>query len=135
MVSERGMILDSSAIIAILLCEPQATNLMRRMHTAPILAVAAPTLLQSAMVLSSRIPGDTRQILNEFLREFEVEVIAFSRDHHDAAVDAFYRFGKGRHPAALNFGDCMSYAAASLSGLPLLFVGDDFSKTDLQTVG
>jgi ribonuclease VapC len=131
MASDRGMILDSSAILAILLGEPQASNLMHRMHTAPVLAVAAPTLLESAMVLSSRIPGDTRQILNEFVREFEVEVIAFSRDHFDAAADAFFRFGKGRHPAALNFGDCLSYAAASLSGLPLLFVGDDFSKTNI----
>ena len=125
------MILDSSAILALLLGEPHAARLMRRMHTASILAVAAPTLLETAMVLSGRLPGDTRQLLNEFVREFEIEVIGFSREHFDVAADAFYRYGKGRHPAALNFGDCMSYAAARLSGLPLLFVGDDFPQTDM----
>ena len=126
------MILDSSAILAILLGEPQAVHLMQRMQRAPLLAIAAPTLLETAMVISRRVTGDSRQILNDFVREFEVEVIPFTREHYDAAIDAFSRFGKGRHPAALNFGDCMTYAAVRLSGLPLLFVGDDFSRTDIE---
>jgi len=69
--------------------------------------------------------------LNEFLREAEVEVIPFTRDHYDVALDAFARFGRGRHAAGLNFGDCLTYAVARISGMPLLFTGGDFSKTDL----
>lgn len=61
-----------------------------------------------------------------------MEVIPLTADHYRVAVDAFLRFGKGRHPAALNFGDCLTYAVASLAGMPPLFVGDDFSRTDLR---
>jgi ribonuclease VapC len=61
------------------------------------------------------------------------EIIDFSEDHYEAALSAFLRFGKGRHPASLNFGDCMSYALASVSGLPLLYAGTDFSRTDIQS--
>ena len=125
------MILDSSAVVSILIGEPEAARLLQSMAEAPILAIAAPTLLESTLVLAKFFRGDARAIVNEFVREFQVEVIPFSREHGDAAADAFYRFGKGRHPAGLNFGDCMSYAAARLSGLPLLFIGDDFPKTDL----
>jgi ribonuclease VapC len=83
------------------------------------------------MVLGSRLGRDARPLVNEFLREAEVEVVPFGRDHYEIAVDAFRRYGKGRHAAGLNFGDCLTYALARLSGLPLLFTGDDFSQTDL----
>ncbi len=125
------MILDSSAIIAVILAEPGHQNLLRRMGEAPILAVGAPTLVETALVLSSRLKRDARPILSEFLREADVEVVPFTEEHFQAAVDAFLRYGKGRHAAALNFGDCLGYAAASVSGLPLLFTGGDFSRTDL----
>jgi ribonuclease VapC len=75
---------------------------------------------------------DPRPQLSRFLREMEVEVIPFTAEHYEVAVDAFERFGKGRHPAALNFGDCLTYAVARLSGLPLLFTGEDFARTDLR---
>ena len=90
-------------------------------------------MLETAMVLSSRLGKDPRPVLNGFLRKMDVEVIPFTAEHYEAAVDAFERFGKGRHPAALNFGDCLSYAAAHLSGLPLLYTGNDFARTDLAT--
>lgn len=83
------------------------------------------------MVLSCRLQRDARPLIEGFLREAEVEVIPFTREHYEVALDAFRRYGKGRHPAALNFGDCLTYAVASLSGLPLLYTGDGFSKTDL----
>ena len=85
------------------------------------------------MVLSSRLGRDPRQQLAGFLREMEVEVIPFTAEHYEVAMDAFERFGKGRHPAALNFGDCLTYAVARLSGLPLLYTGNDFARTDLAT--
>jgi ribonuclease VapC len=125
------VILDSSAILAVILTEPGYERILRRVYDAPIAAVGAPTVLEAAMVLSSRLGLDARPILNEFLRAAEVEVISFTRDHYEVAVDAFQRYGKGRHPARLNFGDSLTYAVARVSGAPLLFTGDDFSKTDL----
>lgn len=83
------------------------------------------------MVLSSRLGEDSRRLLDDFLQEMDVEVIPFTAQHYEVAVDAFERFGKGRHPAALNFGDCLTYAVARLSGLPLLYTGEDFARTDL----
>jgi ribonuclease VapC len=88
-------------------------------------------LLETAMVLSSRLGKDPRPVLNGLLRKMEVEVIPFTAEHYEVAMDAFERFGKGRHPAALNFGDCLTYAVARLSGLPLLYTGNDFARTDL----
>ena len=125
------MILDSSAIVAVILAEPGHETILERISAASALGVGAPTLVEAAMVLSSRLGRDARPLLNEFLREAEVETIPFTADHWNSALEAFLRYGKGRHPAALNFGDCLTYAVASLSGLPLLFAGDDFSKTDL----
>ena len=71
-------------------------------------------------------------MLSEFLQEFEVSLVPFGEDHWREAASAFKRFGKGRHPASLNLGDCMAYATAKVAGLPLLFVGNDFPKTDLD---
>lgn len=125
------MILDASAILAMILAEPGSQDLIRRVGESPVIAVGAPTLVETAMVLSSRLRRDARPLLNEFLREAEVEVIPFTRDHYEVAMDAFARYGRGRHAAGLNFGDCLTYAVARISGMPLLFTGRDFSKTDL----
>ena len=84
------------------------------------------------MVLTGRVRGKPLLALREFLRAAEAEVIPFSEDHSRVALQAYLRFGKGRHPAALNFGDCLCYATASLARQPLLFVGGDFSKTDIE---
>lgn len=83
------------------------------------------------MVLSVRLAQDARPLLFAFLRRLEAEVVAFNEEHLDAATTAFLRFGRGRHPAALNFGDCMAYAVASVAGMPLLFTGEDFTRTDI----
>ncbi len=69
--------------------------------------------------------------LERFIAAIGAEIIPFTRDHLNVAMDAFLRFGRGRHPAALNFGDCMSYAVARLAGMPLLYTGADFAKTDI----
>ena len=129
------MILDSSAIVSVILAEPGKERILERIAGASIVAVGAPTLVETAMVLSSRIGRDARPLLGDFLREMEVEVVPFGVEHWEAAVDAFLRFGKGRHAAGFNFGDCLTYAVARLSGLPLLFTGEDFSQTDLPAAG
>jgi len=127
------MILDSSAIVSIIREEAGYQALALRASSAPLLAVGAPTLLEAAMVLSSRLRMDPRPLLSDFLGGLAVRVIPFTEEHYEIAVDAFERYGKGRHPASLNFGDCMTYAVAKLSGLPLLYAGDDFSQTDLAS--
>jgi ribonuclease VapC len=125
------MVLDSSAIVAIHLRESGHERLIDRIDAAEVIVVGAPTLLESVMVLTARLGHDARPMLFAFLRRLEAEVVPFNQEHMDAAATAFIRFGRGRHPAALNFGDCMSYAVASVAGMPLLFIGEDFSRTDI----
>ena len=125
------MVLDTSAIVAIHLREPGHERLIDRIDAAEVVVVGVPTLLETAMVLTARLGQDARPMVFAFLRRLEAEVVPFNEEHLDAAITAFIRFGRGRHPAALNFGDCMSYAVASVAGMPLLFTGEDFSRTDI----
>ena len=115
-----------------MLAETGHKTVLDKIVSSAVVAVSAPTVVEAAMVLSSRLGRDVRPELNEFLRQAEVEVIPFTDEHVSLATDAFLRYGKGRHPAALNFGDCLAYAAAALSASPLLFAGKDFSRTDIQ---
>jgi len=125
------VIIDTSAIVSILLKEPENERLIERLVGDPRPAVSSATLTETGIVLSARLKEDARGLLARFLREAEIDVVPFGESHYSAAVDAWLRFGKGRHPAALNFGDCMSYATAALAGESLLCVGEDFAKTDL----
>jgi len=83
------------------------------------------------MVAIGRFGGEGETLLEQFLEDWKVDVLPFEENHWRVADDAFIRYGKGRHPAALNYGDCMAYASARLAGMPLLFVGNDFAKTDI----
>ena len=125
------MVLDSSAIVAIHLREPGHEQLIDKIDAAEVVVVGVPTLLETAMVLTARLRQDARPMMFAFLRRVEAEVIPFNEEHLDAAATAFIRFGRGRHPAALNFGDCMSYAVASVAGMPLLSTGEDFRSTGI----
>jgi ribonuclease VapC len=126
------MILDTSAIVAILFREPGCDMLLDKLDGAPSPAVGVPTLTEAAIVVSSRIKHDARALIARFLMEGSIATVPFGEDHYGAAVDAWLRYGKGRHRAALNLGDCMSYATAKLSSQPLLCTGDNFFHTDLQ---
>jgi ribonuclease VapC len=126
------LILDSSAILAALLEEPGYGGILDRISSAQSVGLGAPTFVETAIVLSSKLRRDARSQLNEFLRAAEAELIPLGPEHVDAAVDAFLRYGKGRHPAALNFGDCLTYAIAAVASVPLLFTGNDFTKTDIE---
>ena len=125
------MVLDSSAIVAIHLKEPGHERLIEAIDRAEVVVAGIPTLLETAMVLTARLGQDARPILAAFLRRIEAEAVPFNDDHLDAATTAYLRFGRGRHPAALNFGDCMAYAVAAVAGMPLLFTGEDFARTDI----
>jgi len=125
------MIVDTSALVAIVIEEPGYERLLEKANTANVTLVGAPLAFEAAMVLSARVGRDARSTLHGLLRSISAEIVPFSEEHYEAAISAFLRYGKGRHPAGLNFGDCMSYAFARMSGLPLLYIGDDFSKTDI----
>jgi ribonuclease VapC len=126
------VILDSSAVIAVLLAEPDHETIVDRLAQAPQVAIGAPTLTECGIVLSARLGALGQTLLGRFVQEAALTIIPFGPDHWVAAVDAYLRFGKGRHPAALNFGDCMSYATAQLANAPLLCLGNDFMQTDLR---
>jgi ribonuclease VapC len=126
------VILDTSVVVAIALREPGYEALVAKLRSADTLGIGAPTLTEAGMVLSTRLGVEPQALLDRFLRDFRVVPVTFGDPHWREALEAFRRFGKGRHPAALNFGDCLSYAAARLAGHPLLFVGDDFSRTDIE---
>lgn len=127
------MVVDSSALVSILLEEPGHQRLFDKAAKAELTIVGAPAALETVMVMSGRSDSDPRFLLASLLRTMGVEIVPFTEQHYEAAVSAFLRYGKGRHPAGLNFGDCMSYAFARVSGLPLLYTGNDFSKTDVRS--
>lgn len=126
------MILDSSAIVAVLLGEPEQADLVELIGATPAPGVGAPTLAETGIVLTARLRERGRTLLERFLQESGSVVIPFDENHYGAAIEAFGRYGKGRHPAQLNFGDCLTYAVARLAGEPLLAIGDDFTHTDLE---
>jgi ribonuclease VapC len=128
------VIVDSSAVLAILLREPSWRPLLETIVAAEAPSIAAPTLVESGLVLTSRLGATGKSLLARFVQESGLREIAFADAHWPVAIDAFLRYGKGRHPAALNFGDCLTYAAAIVAREPLLCVGDDFAQTDLTLV-
>jgi ribonuclease VapC len=127
------MIVDTSAIVAIFLKEPGYERLVSLLSEAREAGIGAPTAAETGLVLSLRLGRDPRPLLHRFFQEFGIVEIPFGEHHWGAAVDAYLRFGKGRHPAALNLGDCLSYAVAKLAGQPLLYQGSDFGQTDLES--
>jgi ribonuclease VapC len=126
------VIVDSSAILAIAFREAGHERILERVQRADAVAAGAPTLAEIGIVLHARLGAAAHGMLERMLDELGIEEIPFGEVHWREAVDAYRRFGKGQHPAALNFGDCLTYAAAKLTGEPLLYVGDDFGQTDLE---
>lgn len=130
------MIVDSSALVALIMAEASAAAVFRALDESGGCAIGAPSLVETAMVLARRRADAARAEadLMRVVARMELAVIPFGHEHWEAAWAAFLRYGKGRHPAALNYGDCLTYAVAKMSGLPLLCIGGDFEKTDLELV-
>jgi ribonuclease VapC len=127
--------IDSSALIAILRLEPDADVLLRAIVGARGRVLSALNLLESSMVLAGHSGGGALwEPLEDFLSEARIEIAPFDAEQARYARAAFTRYGKGRHPAALNLGDCAAYALAKSRNLPLLFKGNDFPKTDVMAV-
>lgn len=125
------MVIDTSALVAILTDEPEAERLEAALDEAPVRLLSAASLLEASIVIEARFGEAGGRELDLLVVKAGIEVVHVTAEQIATARSAFRRFGKGRHPAALNFGDCFSYALASVGGEPLLFKGDDFTKTDL----
>jgi ribonuclease VapC len=126
------MVIDTSALIAILANQPDAELFEAAIDADPVRLVSAASVLETAIVAGARYGDIGGRELDLLLYKAEIQVVAVTPDQVDAGRRAFSTYGKGRHPAALNFGDCFSYALSKTSGEPLLFKGDDFPRTDVD---
>jgi len=128
------MIIDSSAVLAVIGKEPGFERILHELASSPETRIGAPTKLETGIVLSARFGPRGKTILARFLQENAITTVAFDDEHAAVALGAYSRFGKGRQPAALNFGDCCTYSTASIAAEPLLCTGKDFGQTDLPLV-
>ncbi|MGA2881311.1 MAG: type II toxin-antitoxin system VapC family toxin [Bryobacteraceae bacterium] len=125
------MILDTSALVAVLFGEPEADSYIRLIHNADRCLISAGSFLELSIVLERQTGPDVARQCDMFFRRAGIIVEPFTVEQAHIARQAFHDFGKGRHPAGLNFGDCFAYALTKITGEPLLFKGDDFRKTDV----
>lgn len=126
------MVLDPSALIAYLNGEPEADRLEEAMLQAGSLHLSAASLVEAGIVADRMRSGDGGLRLDRLLARLRVQIVPLTEQQAEIAREAYRHFGKGRHPAGLNFGDCFSYALARTLGEPLLFTGGDFSRTDVE---
>lgn len=125
------IVVDTSAVVAILVNESAVDDVIAALDVAEERLMSAATLVELGIVMEERLGPAGALAVDRFLRDGEVNVVAVDRRQADRALDGWRRFGKGRHEAALNLGDCFTYALASDRDLPVLCTGNDFRKTDL----
>ncbi|GAA0241561.1 Ribonuclease VapC [Methylorubrum aminovorans] len=125
------MIVDTSALVAILYREPEAVAFAQRIHDAEVCRLSVVTHVELSMVVESQLGPEGARQADAFIRRAGIVIEPVTLQHGELARQAFLDFGKGRHKAGLNFGDCFSYALAKATGEPLLFKGNDFGQTDL----
>ena len=128
------MVIDTSALVAILSLEPEAARLAQAIEADPTRLISAATLLEAGIVMEARLGAAGGKELDLLVAKAGVVIEPLTADQASTAREAWRRFGKGRHAAALNFGDCCSYALARATGEPLLFKGTDFTNTDIAAV-
>jgi ribonuclease VapC len=126
------MVVDTSAILAVLFDEPEAETFLAALRSVAQPAISAANWLEVAIVIDGRKGPEWLPALDAFLEGLAVVVVPVSLRQVHVARDAYRRFGKGNHPDGLNFGDCFAYALAKECGLPLLYKGSDFARTDLR---
>jgi len=130
------MFVDASALVAILASEDGAETLLKRLQEAESRSTSPMAIWETSLALGRQrqlAPTDALRLVTDFLKVLSITVEAVGREVGELAVVAHQRFGKGRHPAGLNFGDCFAYACARHLDMPLLYKGDDFSRTDIET--
>jgi ribonuclease VapC len=127
------MVIDSSALVAVFLNEPERKRFLDLILSVDRKLISAVTVVEAGIVLESRATEVTAREFDLFLHEAGVEIVSVDAELADRARMAFRRYGKGRHPAGLNFGDCFTHALASISGEPVLAKGDEFERAGLPT--
>ena len=127
------MIVDTSAVLAILFAEDDAARYADAIAQADTRQISAANYLEAGIVVDNQISAAAGRQLDTLISRAEIRVEAVTREHADIARQAYLDFGKGNHAARLNFGDCFAYALSKATGLPLLFKGNDFTKTDLTS--
>jgi len=125
------MVIDTSALLAILQDEPERRSFNEAIEAAESRVMSVASYVEVSVVIESRYGAEGVRELDRFIDRADIDLVAVDVEQGTVARDAFSRFGKGRHPAGLNFGDCFAYALARVLAQPLLYKGDDFSKTDL----
>jgi ribonuclease VapC len=125
------MVIDTSAFVAILTGEPERRRFLEAIESAESRLLSTATFVETSIVIETRYGADGIRDLDLFLTKADAEIVPVDGEQAHAARRAYSRFGKGRHRAGLNFGDCFSYALATMRNEPLLFKGDDFGHTDL----
>ena len=128
------MVIDSSAVLALLFNEPEADDIEVAIDEDPVRLMSAASGLEAAIVVEARLGDAGGREFDLLLHKTGIELVAVTGEQMEVGRSAWRRFGRGRHEANLNFGDCFSYALAAVSGEPLLFKGDDFSKPDVAKV-
>ena len=128
------MVIDTSALVAMLCDEPEAAMLEEAVQNDPVRFMSTATYLEAAIVIETRFGEPGGRELDLWLHRAGVELVAVGADQAELARTAYRRYGKGRHRAGLNYGDCFAYALAKISGQPLLFKGNDFAHTDATAV-
>lgn len=128
------MVIDTSVLLAVLFDEPERHHYTELIASYPVRRLSAGSYLEAGIVLQARYGDRGVMALKLFRTAAEIEVVPFDAETAEIALEAYSLYGKGRHPAGLNFGDCISYASAKHRGEPLLFTGDDFTRTDILSV-
>jgi ribonuclease VapC len=129
------MIVDTSALIAIALGESSSPELLQLLHAAPVKRISTASVLEACLVLVGRLGESGRSELDALVRQLELEIVPVDLEQGRIAQEAAVRFGRGRHRASFNYGDCFSYALAIAQNDALLQVGDDFPQTDVRLAG
>ena len=128
------MIVDTSVVVSIAMDEPNALDLLQQLHQAPTRLMSVASAVEACLMLVGRLGDGGRSDLDALLRHLNIELVPVDAEQCAVAQEAGVRFGKGRHGAALNFGDCFSYALAAVRNDQLLCTGNDFAQTDIAVV-
>lgn len=128
------MVVDSSAVVAIMTGAPEGERLKAALDRSRRSLISGGTAVELGIVLEGRGGLGATGMSERFLRDSRVQLVPVAEEHVDRALEGWRRFGKGRHPAQLNFGDCFTYALAATTGLPVLCVGNGFARTDVAVV-
>jgi ribonuclease VapC len=130
----RGLVVDTSAVVAVILAEPGSEELAAHLEDALVRLMPAAIRVELGMVIEARLWPAGQDVIDRFLRDANVDIVPVDADLAARAMSGWRRYGKGRHPAGLNFGDCFTYALADRTGHPVLCTGNDFAATDVAVV-